>query len=209
MTTEKIAEQIRFAYWVPNVSGGLVTNDIEQRTGWDFEYNKKLAQTAENNGFDYALSQVRYTASYGATERLKVFAAIHPGLWHPAVLAKFGATADHLSNAASPSTSYPVGSQANSRRSASPGWSTTNSGHCPWCTHGGNGIRAYLESLLPRRRCSPKGRERGFRGAVRSGWNPQRYSGSEPAPFLAQRPHAHPARSHPVEVPAHRPSVAA
>ncbi|WP_063038153.1 dimethylsulfone monooxygenase SfnG [Nocardia pseudovaccinii] len=114
MTTEHIADQIRFAYWVPNVSGGLVTSDIEQRTSWDFEYNKKLAQTAEHSGFDYALSQVRYTASYGAeyqhestsfslallgaTERLKVIAAIHPGLWHPAVLAKFGATADHLSN---------------------------------------------------------------------------------------------------------------
>lgn len=25
-----------------------------------------LAQTAENNGFDYALSQMRYEASYGA-----------------------------------------------------------------------------------------------------------------------------------------------
>ncbi|GAA5047620.1 dimethylsulfone monooxygenase SfnG [Nocardia callitridis] len=114
MSTEQIADQVRFAYWVPNVSGGLVTSDIEQRTSWDFEYNKKLARTAENNGFEYALSQVRYTASYGAeyqhestsfslallgaTERLKVIAAVHPGLWHPAVLAKFGATADHLSN---------------------------------------------------------------------------------------------------------------
>lgn len=114
MTTEKIAERVQFAYWVPNVSGGLVTSTIDQRTSWDFDYNKKLAQTAENNGFDYALSQVRYTASYGAeyqhestsfslallgaTERLKVIAAVHPGLWHPAVLAKFGATADHLSH---------------------------------------------------------------------------------------------------------------
>ncbi|RDB46038.1 LLM class flavin-dependent oxidoreductase, partial [Tsukamurella tyrosinosolvens] len=114
MTTEKIADQITFAYWVPNVSGGLVTSDIEQRTSWDFEYNKKLAQTAERVGFEYALSQVRYMASYGAeyqhestsfslallgaTEKLKVIAAVHPGLWHPAVLAKFGATADHLSN---------------------------------------------------------------------------------------------------------------
>ncbi|WP_328993062.1 LLM class flavin-dependent oxidoreductase [Kribbella sp. NBC_01245] len=58
--------------------------------------------------------QVRYTASYGAefqyestsfslalllaTERLKVIAAVHPGLWQPGVLAKLGATADHLSN---------------------------------------------------------------------------------------------------------------
>ncbi|HWL89336.1 MAG TPA: dimethyl sulfone monooxygenase SfnG [Polyangiaceae bacterium] len=107
-------DPIRFAYWVPNVSGGLVVSKIEQRTDWGYEYNRKLAVLAENNGFDYALSQVRYMASYGAefqhestsfslalllaTERLKVIAAIHPGLWHPGVFAKLGATADHLSN---------------------------------------------------------------------------------------------------------------
>ncbi len=63
MTTERIADPVKFAYWVPNVSGGLVTSDIEQRTDWSYEYNVKLAQTAENNGFEYALSQVRYEAS--------------------------------------------------------------------------------------------------------------------------------------------------
>ena len=105
---------LKFAYWVPNVSGGLVTSDIEQRTDWSYEYNRDLAVLAENNGFDYALSQVRYMASYGAayqqestsfslalllaTQRLKVIAAVHPGLWHPGVLAKLIATADHLSN---------------------------------------------------------------------------------------------------------------
>src|SRR3978361_1550565 len=113
MTTERIADHVKFAYWVPNVSGGLVTSDIEQRTDWNYDYNKKLAQTAENNGFEYALSQVRYEASYGAeyqhestsfslalllaTERLKVIAAVHPGLWQPGVLAKLVATADPLS----------------------------------------------------------------------------------------------------------------
>ena len=114
MTTERIADNVKFAYWVPNVSGGLVTSDIEQRTDWNYDYNAKLAQTAENSGFEYALSQVRYEASYGAeyqhestsfslalllaTQKLKVIAAVHPGLWQPAVLAKLGATADHLSN---------------------------------------------------------------------------------------------------------------
>ncbi|MFI5618655.1 dimethylsulfone monooxygenase SfnG [Streptomyces sp. NPDC051567] len=108
------AEPLRFAYWVPNVSGGLVTSTIEQRTDWGYDYNRELAVLAENNGFDYALSQVRYMASYGAeyqhestsfslalllaTERLKVIAAVHPGLWHPGVLAKLGATADQLSH---------------------------------------------------------------------------------------------------------------
>ncbi|UGT43347.1 dimethyl sulfone monooxygenase SfnG [Nocardia yamanashiensis] len=98
---------------MPNVSGGLVVSNIEQRTDWSYDYNKKLAVLAENNGFEYALTQVRYMASYGAayqhestsfslalllaTERLKVIAAVHPGLWQPAVLAKLLATADHLS----------------------------------------------------------------------------------------------------------------
>ncbi len=114
MSTEHITPEIKFAYWVPNVSGGLVTSNIEQRTSWDYDYNVRLARTAENNGFEYALSQVRYEASYGAefqhestsfslalllaTERLKVIAAVHPGLWQPAVLAKLGATADQLSS---------------------------------------------------------------------------------------------------------------
>jgi FMNH2-dependent dimethyl sulfone monooxygenase len=111
--TDDVNEPVKFAYWVPNVSGGLVVSKIEQRTDWSYEYNRKLAVLAENNGFEYALSQVRYIASYGAayqhestsfslalllaTERLKVIAAVHPGLWHPGVLAKFIATADQLS----------------------------------------------------------------------------------------------------------------
>lgn len=106
-------EPIKFAYWVPNVSGGLVVSKIEQRTDWSYDYNVELARLAENNGFEYALSQVRYIASYGAayqhestsfslalllaTERLKVIAAVHPGLWQPGVLAKFIATADQIS----------------------------------------------------------------------------------------------------------------
>ncbi len=112
--TNAPSDAVKFAYWVPNVSGGLVVSKIPQRTDWGYEYNKKLAVIAENSGFDYALSQVRYIASYGAeyqhestsfslalllaTERLKVIAAVHPGLWHPGVLAKLGATADQLSN---------------------------------------------------------------------------------------------------------------
>lgn len=112
MTTDSRAP-LSFAYWVPNVSGGLVTSTIEQRTDWSFDYNAALARLAENAGFEYALTQVRYTASYGAeyqqestsfslalllaTERLKVIAAVHPGMWQPGVLAKWLATADHLS----------------------------------------------------------------------------------------------------------------
>ena len=107
-------KNIVFAYWVPNVSGGLVISNIEQRTDWSYDYNVRLAQTAEQAGFDYALTQIRFTAGYNAesqhesvsfshgilakTERLKVIAAILPGPWKPALAAKQLATIDHLSN---------------------------------------------------------------------------------------------------------------
>ena len=87
---------IKFAYWVPNVSGGLVTSQIKQHTDWSFDYNHRLALTAEAAGFDYALAQARFFASYGAdkqleavttavalatvTQRLNIIAAVHPGL---------------------------------------------------------------------------------------------------------------------------------
>ena len=50
MTTEPTADPLRFAYWVPNVSGGLVTSTIEQRTDWSFEYNRKLARPGRRSG---------------------------------------------------------------------------------------------------------------------------------------------------------------
>ncbi len=114
MSVADLSTPLKFAYWVPNVSGGLVVSTIEQRTSWDFDYNRDLARIAEDAGFEYALSQTRYAASYGAdkqheatsfslallaaTEKLKVIAAVHPGMWHPGVLAKFIITADHISN---------------------------------------------------------------------------------------------------------------
>ncbi|MEH1966441.1 dimethylsulfone monooxygenase SfnG [Nostoc sp.] len=105
---------IKFAYWIPNVSGGLVVSKIAQRTDWTFDYNAQLAQTAEQVGFDYALAQARFIASYGAeyqlealttvtalapvTQKLKLIAAVHPGLWHPGVVAKMGSSIDAISN---------------------------------------------------------------------------------------------------------------
>ncbi len=35
-------QNIHFAYWVPNVSGGLVVSNIEQRTDWSYDYNVRL-----------------------------------------------------------------------------------------------------------------------------------------------------------------------
>jgi FMNH2-dependent dimethyl sulfone monooxygenase len=71
------SHDIRFAYWVPNVSGGLVVSNIEQRTEWNIDYNRRLAQVAEKSGFDYALSQIRFTAGYGADNQHESVSLIH------------------------------------------------------------------------------------------------------------------------------------
>jgi alkanesulfonate monooxygenase len=102
------------SYWVPNVSGGLVISKIPQRTSWDLPSNIRYAQTAEAAGFEYALTQIRFTASYGAayqhesvsfsqallhhTTRIKVIAAILPGPWNPTVAAKQLASIDNYTN---------------------------------------------------------------------------------------------------------------
>ncbi len=105
---------IKFAHWVPNVSGGLVVSKVPQRTDWSLDYNVKLIKIAEEVGFDYALTQVRFMGSYGAefqhdslmfsaallanTERLNIITAVLPGIFHPGSLAKHGATADQIFN---------------------------------------------------------------------------------------------------------------
>jgi dimethylsulfone monooxygenase len=106
-------DQLKFAYWVPNVSGGLVISNIPQKTRWSFEANVEYAQIAESVGFDFALLQTRFVASYGAenqleaialacalapaTKRINLIAAVLPGLWHPGAVAKMLATLDHIS----------------------------------------------------------------------------------------------------------------
>ncbi|TVY90761.1 Pyrimidine monooxygenase [Lachnellula willkommii] len=107
-------DRVKFAYWVPNVSGGLVISKIPQRTKWDYPSNVKYAQTAENVGFEFALTQIRFMSGYGAenqhesvsfsqallhnTKKLNVIAALLPGPWNPAVAAKQIASIDHYSN---------------------------------------------------------------------------------------------------------------
>ncbi|KAF6837197.1 luciferase- subgroup [Colletotrichum plurivorum] len=107
-------DRLLFAYWVPNVSGGLIISKIEQKTNWDLASNIKYAKAAEKAGIEYGLTQIRFTASYGAanqhesvsfsqailqgTDTIKIIAAILPGPWNPTVAAKQIASIDHYSN---------------------------------------------------------------------------------------------------------------
>lgn len=107
-----IAEPLRFAYWVPSVSREVVIRDFEAGTIWDIDDNIRLARLAEQAGFTYALTQIRFASGHGvenqhesvafshallaATEKLRVIAAILPGPWKPALAAKQIATINHL-----------------------------------------------------------------------------------------------------------------
>ncbi|SFV36713.1 FMNH2-dependent dimethyl sulfone monooxygenase [Hyphomicrobium facile] len=110
----KNASPMKFAHWVSSASGGLVVSKVPQRTDWGLEYNIRLAKIAEEVGFEYALTQIRFMGSYGAeyqhdalifstallahTETLNIITGILPGMFHPGVVAKHGATADQIFN---------------------------------------------------------------------------------------------------------------
>jgi dimethylsulfone monooxygenase len=101
---------LKFGYWMPLGSGGFVISNIKQRTDWSLDYNAKLAQTAEELGFEYGLAPARFLASHGwelqqeaitctavlaaQTKKLKLISAVHTGFWHPAMVAKMLATID-------------------------------------------------------------------------------------------------------------------
>lgn len=101
---------MEFAYWAPNL-GGLVFSSVDE-TDFSFASNLAVARAAENAGFSATLVAQRFiltggpgdhleamatTAALAAgTDRLKLITAIHPGLWHPGVLAKMASTVDHI-----------------------------------------------------------------------------------------------------------------
>ncbi len=104
---------MKFAYWSTNL-GGVLFSAVPQRAEPDLPFQIEVARRAESAGFDYALAAARFisvaegapdlqdalatgAALAVATTRLEVIAAVHPGLWHPAMIAKFGATLSALS----------------------------------------------------------------------------------------------------------------
>jgi dimethylsulfone monooxygenase len=99
---------MKFGYWSTNL-GGVLFSAIPQNAEPDLSFQAEVARRAEAAGFDYTLVAARFLSSTGsvpdmhdalatsaaliaATSHLNVIAALHPGLWHPAMIAKFAAT---------------------------------------------------------------------------------------------------------------------
>ncbi|MBB6734412.1 LLM class flavin-dependent oxidoreductase [Cohnella zeiphila] len=120
--SQAFAQPLMLGLFLPLQTGGWSQSTLPRGTDWTFEYNARLTRQAENLGFDIAfgLSQwlpkggfggethyrenfldpfVSAVALASVTRRILLMGTIHIlyGPWHPMHLAKFLATADHIS----------------------------------------------------------------------------------------------------------------
>ncbi|HEX3435354.1 MAG TPA: LLM class flavin-dependent oxidoreductase [Pseudacidobacterium sp.] len=106
---------MRYGFWLP-VFGGWLRNVEDERMQASWEYAKKLAQRAEEIGYDLtlvaelnlndikgvdapSLDAWSTTAALAAvTKKLELMVAVRPTFHNPALLAKQAANIDHISN---------------------------------------------------------------------------------------------------------------
>lgn len=116
------AQPLMLGLFLPLQTGGWSQSTLPRNTDWSFDYNARLTQQAEALGFDvvFGLSQWLPKGGFGGesgyrenfldpfisavglaalTRRILLLGTIHIlyGPWHPLHLARFLATADHLS----------------------------------------------------------------------------------------------------------------
>ncbi|MGE8637534.1 LLM class flavin-dependent oxidoreductase [Achromobacter marplatensis] len=107
--------------FLPTQTGGFSQSTYPRDTDWSFDYNKALTLRAEAHGFDFVFGlqqwvpkggfggDIKYrenfldpfisTVALGAlTRRIITISTVHVlyGNWHPLHLARFAATADHI-----------------------------------------------------------------------------------------------------------------
>ncbi|HXF40573.1 MAG TPA: LLM class flavin-dependent oxidoreductase [Blastocatellia bacterium] len=107
--------KVRFGFWMP-IFGGWLRNVDDEKMAATFDYNRRLAQRAEQIGFDISLlAELNLNDIKGATapvlecwttaaaiasvtEKVELMNAIRPGFRLPAITAKMSANIDHVSN---------------------------------------------------------------------------------------------------------------
>jgi len=107
--------KVRFGFWMP-IFGGWLRNVEDEQMAATFDYNKRLAQRAEQIGYDITLlAELNLNDIKGATapvlecwttaaaiasvtDKLELMNAIRPGFRLPAITAKMAANIDHISN---------------------------------------------------------------------------------------------------------------
>lgn len=108
--------------FLPTQTGGFSQSTLPRDTRWDFDYNRTLTLAAEAYGFDFVFGLQQWLPKGGfggeshyrenfldpfistvalapLTSRIITISTVHVlyGNWHPLHLARFAATADHIS----------------------------------------------------------------------------------------------------------------
>jgi dimethylsulfone monooxygenase len=121
--SQAVKQPMMLGLFLPTQTGGFSQSTLPRSTRWEFDYNRDLTLTAERYGFDFVFGlqqwlgkggfggETRYrenfldpfisTVAIGAlTTRIITISTVHIlyGHWHPLHLARFGATADHISH---------------------------------------------------------------------------------------------------------------
>lgn len=117
------AEQpLMLGLFLPTQTGGFSQSLLPRDTEWSFDYNRRLTLQAEGLGFDFVFGLQQWVGKGGfggemkyrenfldpfistvalapVTERIITISTVHVlyGSWHPLHLARFAATADHIS----------------------------------------------------------------------------------------------------------------
>jgi FMNH2-dependent dimethyl sulfone monooxygenase len=107
--------------FLPTQTGGFSQSLLPRETSWHFDYNRELTQQAEAAGFDFVFGLQQWIGKGGfggegkyrenfldpfistvalapVTSRIITISTVHVlyGNWHPLMLARFAATADHI-----------------------------------------------------------------------------------------------------------------
>ena len=117
-----VRQPMMLGLFLPTQTGGFSQSTLPRATRWDFEYNKALTLAAEGYGFDFVFGLQQWLPKGGfggdshyrenfldpfistvalapVTTRIITISTVHVlyGNWHPLHLARFAATADHIS----------------------------------------------------------------------------------------------------------------
>ncbi len=117
MTSPRVP--LKLGLFMPNCSNmSSISTYRTVEDEWPYETNKRIAQAAEQAGFDLLFPVSRWrgfggetdylgtsletmtwaSALLAVTNRIQVFSTVHVPVFHPVVVAKMGATLDHVGN---------------------------------------------------------------------------------------------------------------
>lgn len=113
-----MSESLKLGIFMPNCSNmPCISTHKPNPEDWRFDENVRIARAAEDAGFDFLFPVSRWWGFGGetnflgtsletmtwasgllvATERIQIFSTVHVPVFNPVVVAKMGATLDHIS----------------------------------------------------------------------------------------------------------------